>query len=226
MQLAGLLLWPARFRARIKAAGRRTATVAAAFSQIMNGRFAGADADAPAVARSPAGGKYERLIDYYESAGPDFEEWSPTFNMHFGFYRRGANPFRREPMLEEMNRQVLDRLGLARDREHVILDLGCGVGATVRYAAVMFPLARILGLTVVPWQVAKGNAWNLRLELYPRANLELADYTRTGRLRGWCRCDRECVPRRRPGQRTLHTRSGAHPPARCSARRRRRVSER
>lgn len=30
MQLAGLLLWPARFRARIKAAGRRTATVAAA----------------------------------------------------------------------------------------------------------------------------------------------------------------------------------------------------
>ena len=75
---------------------------------------------------------------------------------------------------------MLDHLGLARDREHVILDLGCGVGATVRYAAVMFPLARILGVTVVPWQVAKGNAWNLRLELYPRANLELADYTRTG----------------------------------------------
>lgn len=144
------------------------------------GRLGGADSDAPTVAQSPAGGKYDRLIDYYESAGPDYEEWSPAFNMHFGFYRRGSNPFRREPMLAEMNRQVLDRLELPRDREHLILDLGCGVGATVRYAAVMFPLARIVGITVVPGQVAKGNAWNLRLELYPRAKLELADYNRTG----------------------------------------------
>jgi hypothetical protein len=37
------------------------------------------------------------LIAYYEGAGLDFEEWSPGFNMHFGYYR-GGNPFRREPM--------------------------------------------------------------------------------------------------------------------------------
>jgi hypothetical protein len=32
---------------------------------------------------------YDRLIAYYEEAGPDFGQWSRGFNMHFGFYRLG-----------------------------------------------------------------------------------------------------------------------------------------
>lgn len=124
--------------------------------------------------------RYERLIAYYEGAGPDFEQWSAAFNMHFGYYRLGLNPLRRESMLNELNYQVLSRLGLTSDRDELIVDLGCGVGATVRYAAAMFPRKRILGITVVPWQVEKGNAWNRRLGLYARARLELADYTCTG----------------------------------------------
>ena len=55
--------------------------------------------------------------------------------MHFGYYRPGLNPFRRELMLDEMNRQVLARLALDRDGQGLVLDLGCGVGATVRTAA-------------------------------------------------------------------------------------------
>jgi MPBQ/MSBQ methyltransferase len=124
--------------------------------------------------------QYERLIAYYEGAGPDFEQWSPSFNMHFGFYQAGMNPFRREPMLNEMNRQVLSRLRLALDRDDLILDLGCGVGATVRYAARMFPDKRVLGLTVVPWQVKYGGELNRRAGLEPRARLTLADYTCSG----------------------------------------------
>jgi MPBQ/MSBQ methyltransferase len=124
--------------------------------------------------------RYEQLIAYYEKAGPDFGEWSPGFNMHFGYYRFGFNPFRRERMLNEMNRQVLDRLRLTVDRSDLIVDLGCGVGATVRYAASLFPQKQILGVTVVPWQVEKGNAWNRRVALGERARLLLADYTRTG----------------------------------------------
>lgn len=31
----------------------------------------------------------------------------PEFNMHFGYYRAGANPLRRESMLEQMNVEVL-----------------------------------------------------------------------------------------------------------------------
>jgi MPBQ/MSBQ methyltransferase len=134
----------------------------------------------PLAQFSPRAPGYQRLIQYYESAGPDFEEWSPAFNMHYGFYRRGLNPLRREPMLAEMNRQVLDRLALSPERPDLIVDLGCGVGATVRYAAVMFPLKRILGVTVVPWQVAKGNAWIRHLGLHPRTRLELRDYIQTG----------------------------------------------
>ena len=55
---------------------------------------------------TPADVDRDRLIAYYENAAPDYGEWSRGFNMHFGFYRRGVNRFRRETMLEEMNRQV------------------------------------------------------------------------------------------------------------------------
>jgi cyclopropane fatty-acyl-phospholipid synthase-like methyltransferase len=130
----------------------------------------------PAAAPSFA----ERLIAYYEDAGPDFEEWSSDFNMHFGYYRWPLNPFRRERMLNEMNRQALDRLALPADRDDLIVDLGCGVGATVRYAALRFPAKRLLGVTIVPWQATTGNAWNQRLGLGSRARLQLADYTNTG----------------------------------------------
>lgn len=127
----------------------------------------------------------QRLIAYYENAGPDYGEWSRGFNMHFGFYRWGLNPFRRESMLEEMNRQVLGRLSLPPSHAGLIADLGCGVGATVRSAAAMFPSASILGITLVPWQVDTGNAWNRRLGIHPRARLDLEDYTGTGFPSSW-----------------------------------------
>jgi SAM-dependent methyltransferase len=137
--------------------------------------------------RVPERTKYDRLIAYYDNAGPDYREWSSSFNMHFGFYRWGLNPFRRETMLEEMNHQVLSRLAPPRMRgDHrcvaldLVVDLGCGVGATVRTAAARFPSTQILGITVVPWKVAAGNAWNRRLGFFPRARLDLRDYTSTG----------------------------------------------
>ena len=132
----------------------------------------------PTLSTAPS--QHERLIAYYEQAGPDFAEWSAGFNMHFGYFRSGLNPFRREAMLDEMNRQVLARLELRSDGDDLIVDLGCGVGATVRYAAALFERKRVLGLTVVPWQVDTGNELNLRAGIFPRAALELQDYTRTG----------------------------------------------
>ena len=123
---------------------------------------------------------YDRMIAYYEAAGPDFAQWSAAFNMHFGYYRSGLNPFRREPMLRELNQQVLDRLRLPPDHSGLIVDLGCGVGATLRDAAARFPSSDVCGITVVPWQVETGNAWNRKLGIYPRARLELRDYTASG----------------------------------------------
>jgi SAM-dependent methyltransferase len=129
---------------------------------------------------APPGSRHQGLIAYYEQAGPDVAAWSSAFNIHFGYYRSGFNPFRRERMLDEMNRQVLERLRLRADRRDLIVDLGCGVGATVQAAALLFPRKQILGLTVVPWQVEKGNARARHLELHERARLALADYTSTG----------------------------------------------
>ena len=45
------------------------------------------------------------LEQYYREAGPDYAAWSREFNMHFGYYRAGANPLDREAMLQQMPTQ-------------------------------------------------------------------------------------------------------------------------
>src|SRR5579862_7686051 len=87
------------------------------------------------------------LEQYYSEAGPDYAAWSREFNMHFGYYRAGRNPFQRESMLEQMNREVLGRLYLDGIAEPRLLDLGCGLGATLRSTARRMPNAQLLGVT-------------------------------------------------------------------------------
>jgi cyclopropane fatty-acyl-phospholipid synthase-like methyltransferase len=129
----------------------------------------------------------EQLADnfqrYYEEAGPDYAAWSPNFNMHFGFFRQGMNPLDRESMLEQMNREVLDRL---HDRGNPgggkaprILDMGCGLGATLRSFARSVPSADLTGITLVPWQLEHGRHLN---QSDPRArsiHLSLDNYEHT-----------------------------------------------
>lgn len=97
----------------------------------------------------------QTIIDYYSKAGIDYEPWSRKYNMHFGYFRRGVNPFRREALLDEMNAQVLQKLQLKKDRPQQLIDLGCGVGATARYCAEHYPNSRVTGATIVPWQIQK-----------------------------------------------------------------------
>ncbi len=96
------------------------------------------------------------LEQYYSEAGPDYAAWSAAFNMHFGYFRPGMNPFDREPMLEQMNLEVLDRLRVPPERRTRLADLGCGVGATMRSIAARLPLADLTGITLVPWQIERG----------------------------------------------------------------------
>jgi hypothetical protein len=91
------------------------------------------------------------LEQYYSEAGPDYEAWSREFNMPFGYYRVGANPLRREAMLEQMNAEVLARLQLDGISAPQLLDLGCGLGATLRSFARRLPSAKLLGVTRVLW---------------------------------------------------------------------------
>ncbi|MFC5860765.1 class I SAM-dependent methyltransferase [Acidicapsa dinghuensis] len=100
------------------------------------------------------------LEEYYSEAGPDYAAWSNEFNMHFGFYRVGMNPFAREAMLEQMNVEVLARLDVDANSTPEILDLGCGLGATLRSFSRRLPQAVLHGLTRVPWQVTQAEELN------------------------------------------------------------------
>ena len=130
-----------------------------------------------------SGDRHEEPVSfqrYYTEAGPDYAAWSPNFNMHFGYYRRGMNPFRLEPMLEQMNREVLARLHLSPRQPAHVLDMGCGVGATLRSLARQLPAARLEGITLVPWQVEHGTTLNQACPDGARIRLSLGDYEHTG----------------------------------------------
>ncbi len=106
---------------------------------------------ASAFAANPAA---LEMIEYYEQAGPDYAAWSRDFNMHFGYYAAGMNPFRREPMLDRMNAEVFRRMDFD-ERAGEILDAGCGLGTPARAATRRFPRARVTGISIVPWQIAQ-----------------------------------------------------------------------
>ncbi len=116
---------------------------------------------------------------YYEEAGPDYAAWSPFFNMHFGFFRWGMNPLRREAMLEQMNREVQRRLGLTVERRARVYDMGCGLGATLRSLSRRLPEAELKGITLVPWQLEQGCALNQSCPEGARITLTLGDYEHT-----------------------------------------------
>jgi cyclopropane fatty-acyl-phospholipid synthase-like methyltransferase len=119
------------------------------------------------------------LEQYYSEAGPDYAAWSREFNMHFGYYRAGVNPFQREAMLEQMNAEVLARLQLEGIAEPQVLDLGCGLGATLRSFARRLPQASLLGVTRVPWQVENARALNHAAGYSKRVQVVEADYEDT-----------------------------------------------
>ena len=128
------------------------------------------------LAEAAPPGSSRDLIEYYTEAGPDFAAWSRNFNMHFGFWQWGLAPWRREPMLEQMNAEVLGRLALDPGRPSRVLDLGCGVGATARSAARRFPSMSVTGLTLVPWQVDQARRLTEDAGLAGRVSFIHADY--------------------------------------------------
>jgi MPBQ/MSBQ methyltransferase len=115
---------------------------------------------------------------YYAEAGPDYAAWSPHFNMHFGFFRRGINPLNREAMLEQMNSEVLDRLHIINDHPRV-LDMGCGLGTTLRSFARLLPSGDLHGITLVPWQLEQGLHLNQFFRNAAAIRLSLGNYEHT-----------------------------------------------
>ncbi len=113
------------------------------------------------------------IIDYYTEAGPDYEFWSKNFNMHFGYVLKMWDCLSREKMLQRMNEFVLSSLKIAPGDN--ILDLGCGLAATIRYGAKMYPKTNFKGITITPWQVKKSEHLIKQSKLN-NASVILADY--------------------------------------------------
>lgn len=116
------------------------------------------------------------IIDYYSEAGMDYEPWSRRFNMHFGYFRWGINPFNREAMLDEMNNQALTRLELSDDEPSTVIDLGCGVGASGRFIVNNTDKVSVTGATIVPWQIEQANKLSTDASYQNRLRFELMDY--------------------------------------------------
>ena len=119
---------------------------------------------------------YQAIIQYYSEAGMDYEPWSRQFNMHFGYYRLGMNPFSREQMLDEMNHQVITQLQLNSNQKSRLIDLGCGVGASARYAVTHFKNVNVLGGTIVPWQIEQAKALSQSEDVHNKVSFKLLDY--------------------------------------------------
>lgn len=99
----------------------------------------------------------QEVKTFYDEATDDYEFWSKDFNMHFGYYSPiNTNPFLRDTMLNEMNRQVQLRLNLLNNKE-TIADLGCGMGGTMRFLMKNNPSLSTLGITLSDFQVSEGN---------------------------------------------------------------------
>ena len=97
------------------------------------------------------------MIDFYNEATEDYEFWSNDFNMHFGYFIPfKTNVFKRDTMLNEMNHQVIKRLEITRARK-TLVDLGCGMGGTMRYALKKNKHLSAFGVTLSEFQTKKGN---------------------------------------------------------------------
>lgn len=97
------------------------------------------------------------IIDFYNEATEDYAFWSKDYNMHFGYFSPiKTNLFRRDSMLNEMNRQVIKRLKLPI-KKGLLADLGCGMGGTMRYALKQNKNLTAHGVTLSEFQLREGN---------------------------------------------------------------------
>lgn len=123
---------------------------------------------------APDGGSRAHIKQYYEDSGLDYAYWSRAFNMHFGYFERGMSPFKLEAMLANMNRKVLDFLGLKRGS---VIDLGCGAGATSKQLAAENAGLAITGVSLVGEQIGRARAACASLPAAQQPCFVEADYT-------------------------------------------------
>ncbi len=105
--------------------------------------------------------KYQNIISYYQEATEDYSFWSENYHMHFGFYKKGMNPFDLEKMLIQLTKEVFERLEIDEkvkisNQKIKVIDLGCGVGSSARFFAQKYQNAQITAVTLLEEQIKLG----------------------------------------------------------------------
>lgn len=117
----------------------------------------------------------EKINHFYNEATVDYEFWSKDLNMHFGYYIPFKTNFlKRDTMLNAMNSYLFSLLKIENKKAHVV-DLGCGMGATMSYGIKKYPKLAVTGCTISSFQVEYGNQF-LNSD---RATILKKDYTDT-----------------------------------------------
>jgi ubiquinone/menaquinone biosynthesis C-methylase UbiE len=119
----------------------------------------------------------QKIIDYFEGASLDYYYWDKAFNMHFGYYKAGINPLKRPALLNQLNKEIMERLQLYQYTDPLVLDLGCGLGAASRYMAKENSEAQFYGFTITPWQVEFGNELTKEQKMADQVSLYQSDFT-------------------------------------------------
>ena len=117
---------------------------------------------------------------YFAEVAEDYRAWSPGYNMHFGFWKWGANPFRREGMLVEMNRVVGRALRVDANAPACVVDLGCGAGATAHTLATERAALHVVAVSNVAVQHRIGKTLDARAGVTDRIAHLQGDFNRTG----------------------------------------------
>ena len=130
----------------------------------------------PRLAPAP---DHDAIRAYFAQTQDDYGRWSRDWNMHFGYWSRGMNPFDREAMLERMNVEASDALALDPAAPAKVVDLGCGTGATARSIARRYKRVEVTGVTLVHEQIQLGARLNREAGLARRIGFVLSDFAGT-----------------------------------------------
>jgi tocopherol O-methyltransferase len=125
----------------------------------------------------PAGSLTEAIVSYYNETWLDYRLlWLNRDNLayHFGYTDEGTRGH--ADALKNMNRVLADRVQIQPGER--VLDAGCGVGGSSLWLATERG-ARVVGITVVPGQVARARGHAAQRGLSDRVHFHVADFTAT-----------------------------------------------
>ncbi len=118
-----------------------------------------------------------RIRAYYDESWTDYTlVWitKQARGLHFGYWDETTRTHAES--LTNINRVLAAAIGI-RDGQR-ILDAGCGVGDGAVWLARHFNV-EVVGITLVPAQIARAQAFARRMGVHDRVSFELQDYTDT-----------------------------------------------